>query len=253
MSYNLKVTVQKGGVSAWTTGLIVLERIMGMAKGGIGRSHHSERLETILKNRCVNSSWHESESLPTEYPTLVTGTTEKENISLGLGEKSLTGSSGDLVIQEVLSAKFELIVLNTVSSCLLEEELYGEGLRVLKEYSQLSDNPFKGEEKVTEMLRTLLDNIRAGYERLSSLESYYHLLTKLKDKSVLSLAPTLKELAKLWIQLQEKAGSTRSIPQAHQQEQEVTMIELILGKFLVSALDAMQYKTAISLILEVND
>lgn len=53
------------------------------------------------------------------------------------------------MLKEILSPKFELIMLNTVMSCLSEEGLYLDGLRVIRDYARLSLNVFKSEEKVS--------------------------------------------------------------------------------------------------------
>ena len=67
-----------------------------------------------------------------------------------------------------------------------------------------------------ELLRVLLENIKESYELLESLECYYHLLFKMKDKFVLSLSPLIKEFVKLWIGYQGRLSSSDSIPHSHE-------------------------------------
>lgn len=44
-----------------------------------------------------------------------------------------------------------------------------------------------------------MENLKIDFESIVTLETYYRLLSKLKDKVVLALSPNLKTVIKMWI------------------------------------------------------
>jgi transcription elongation factor GreA-like protein len=88
-----------------------------------------------------------------------------------------------------MSARFESVLLDTVNACLEEPSLYKECLRILGDYLQIKQKCLHNEDKAHALLRTLMENLKTDYESLSTLEAYYRLLSKLKEKVVLSMCP----------------------------------------------------------------
>jgi uncharacterized membrane protein YvbJ len=57
----------------------------------------------------------------------------------------------------------------------------------------------QSEDKVQVLLKALMENLKIDFESIVTLETYYRLLSKLKDKVVLALSSNLKTVIKMWI------------------------------------------------------
>lgn len=73
LTHNLKICLQKGQHSAWTTGLVILERLIMMGSSGAVEKS-TPKIEEVLRCKGQNSSCHDSEVLKGDLKTLKTET-----------------------------------------------------------------------------------------------------------------------------------------------------------------------------------
>lgn len=73
-AHNLKVCLQKGQHSSWTTGLAILERLILMGVSGAALEKSAPKIEEVLRCKGQNSSCHDSEVLKGDMKTLKTET-----------------------------------------------------------------------------------------------------------------------------------------------------------------------------------